>query len=201
MPWIFGPPFEGHPSIVEMKELRHFDVQTRAKAFKVRTEAYFLKQVDVLTSSQIWAPFPLAVMTCVGIEMIGAYKYGDALADRNGHFKHLLKDMSRRFGETQLTPEGRMEQLSVFLYKGFRNSLSHGFYGKWVFITNDSKKTATFRYSAAKCLVVLNVNWFYRRFKHAAEAYLANLTEATDETADPLLTFGKTFNRNFAAWI
>src|SRR5271167_2350966 len=185
MPWIFGPPFEGHPRIVEMRELKRFDVCTRAKAFKTRTEAYFLRQVDALTSDEIWAPFPLALMTCVGIEMIGAYKYGDAAADRNGHFKRLLKDMSPRFGESQLTPEGRTEELAVFLYKGFRNSLAHGFYGKWVFITNDPKKTATLRYSPTRHLVVLNVNWFYRRFKEVAQAYLESLSRATDETADP----------------
>ncbi|HZP23013.1 MAG TPA: hypothetical protein VFB04_06180 [Terriglobales bacterium] len=105
MPWIFGPQFEGHPRIVEMRELKRFNVATKARAFKTRTEAYFLRQVDTLTSDQ--APFPLALMTCVGIEMIGAYKYGDAFADRNGHFKRLLKDMSPRFGEIQTTPEGK----------------------------------------------------------------------------------------------
>ncbi len=201
MPWIFGPGFNGHPAIVQMRELKSLDVKTRATAFRARTEAYFLRQVDALADRRVRAPFPLAVMTCVGIEMIGSYKYGDAAGDQNQHFKRLVKDMSSRFATMKSTPDGKQTELSVFLYKGFRNSLAHGFYGKWVFITDDEKKTTTFRYSPYQHLVVLNVDWFYRRFREVATEYLDQLTAATNPSVDPLRTFCTTFERNFSVWI
>jgi hypothetical protein len=201
MPWIFGPEFNGHAGNVEMKELRKLDVPTRAKAFKARTEAFFLKQVDTFGTPSPWAPFPLAVMTCVGIEMIGAYKYGDALADRNRHFRRFAEDMDSRFAEVKLAPDGSQQTISYFLYQGFRNSLAHGFYGKWVFTTHERREATTFRYNSTKRFVVVNVYWLYQRFKEECEAYLANLVAAVDPSIDPLQTFNRTFEKNFALWV
>jgi hypothetical protein len=201
MPWIFGPEFPGHPKTVEMKNLKSFDTVTRAKAFKARVESFFLKQVDVFQYQKPWAPFPLAVMTCVGIEMMGSYKYGDAPGDRNGHFKLFLKDMDAHFADMQLTPDNRQEELAAFIYKGFRNSLAHGFYGKWVFITHDKKKAAKLKYNREKRFVVLNVYWFYERFKAEAYKYLDSLVAANDEAQEPLKTFDRTFKKNFSMWV
>jgi len=201
MPWIFGPGFPGHPQSVEMKELKKFDAVRRAQAFKARVDAFFMSQVDVIQDKSPWAPFPLAVMTCVGIEMVGSYKYGDALGDANGHFKLFLKDMDSRFGVRKPTPTGIQEELAVFIYKGFRNSLAHGFYGKWVFITHDNAKAATFKYSTRPKLVVLNVYWFYKKFKEIADQYFVTLLGATDPSQYPLKTFNKTFEKNFSMWI
>src|SRR5262249_43239652 len=135
MPWIFGPHFPGHPKVVEMRELKSFDVFTRAKAFKARSDRFFVNQVNVFSDKQAGAPFPLALLTCVGIEMIGSYQFGDSPGDQNGHFKKFAEEFHPKFKQTYLSPDGRTEKLSYFLYKGFRNSLAHGFYGKWVFIT------------------------------------------------------------------
>jgi hypothetical protein len=201
MPWTFGPSFPGHPQTVEMHEIRRFDVCTRAKAFRARTEAFFINQVDTIRTSATWAPFPLAVMTCIGIELISSYKYGDARGDSNDHFKKLLKDMHPRFGHVKITPEGHTHELAYFLYKGFRNTLTHGFYGKWVFITHQQEKAKTFRYSPRRGFVVLNVYWFYERFRRLANDYLATLVAATDVSRDPLLTFSYTFEKNFGMWI
>ena len=107
MPWFLGPGFAGHPDRVEMKELKRFDVQQRAKAFQARTEDYYLKQIDTFQQDPPWAPFPLAVMTCIGIEMIGSYKYGDARGDSDDHFKKLVENMDGRFANTHPAPNGR----------------------------------------------------------------------------------------------
>lgn len=209
MPWIFGPPFVGHPNQVEMRELKRFDIPTRAKAFKARTEEFFLKQVDVFQNPQPWAPFPLAVMTCIGIEMVGAYKFGDALGDSNDHFKNLAEEMHSRFKEVHCFPEtvkinGKTVtngKLGYFLYRGFRNSLAHGFYGRWVFITHDTARARTFRYSNRRKILVLNVYCFYKRFKRVCNQYLSKLVSATDPSQDPLRTFNETFEKNFRIWV
>lgn len=202
MAWIFGPGFSGHPARVYMRELKTFNVPTRAKAFKARTDAFFIRQVDHFRTPSIWAPFPLAVMTCVGVEMIGSYKYGDAEGDRNDHFKKLIEDLDPNFGEEKPAPEGKGNKtLSYFIYKGFRNSLAHGFYGRWVFITHDSQVARTVKYNSTRNLVVLNVYWFYRRFKLVYEAYFRTLHAATDPTQDPLKTFNETFEKKFDLWL
>jgi hypothetical protein len=201
MPWIFGPEFASHPGAVEMKELKTMNEVERAAAFKARMGSFFFKQVDCFASSPPWAPFPLALMTCVGIETIGAYKYGDARNDRNRHFRLLVEEMNKGFARTETDPDGQLSTLSTFLYKGFRNSLAHGFYGKWVFITHDPQKAKTFRFSAAERFVVLNVYWFYARFRWVAQRYLDHLTAANDPTQDPLATFGRTFVSNYRTWL
>jgi len=201
MPWIFGPGFDGHPKQVEMDDLRTLDVLQRAKAFKARTDEFLIRQADVFQSPEVWAPFPLAMMTCVGIEMIGAYKYGDAFADKNDHFKKLVEDMHIGFRDCKQTPDDEYKKLSYFVFKGFRHSLAHALYGKWVFITHDSREANTFVYLPKERLVVLNVYWFYKRFKEVYAEYFADLLAATDPCANPLKVFNETFEKNFDVWV
>jgi hypothetical protein len=201
MPWTFGPEFTGHPTSVEMRELRTFNPMQRAAAFRARMDAFYFKQVDAIATKSPWAPFPLAVMTCIGIETIGAYKYGDAPGDRNGHFKKLVEELHGGFKRLENDPSGRQVTLSTFLYKGFRNSLAHGFYGKWVFITHDPAKAKTFKFARRESLLVLNVYWFYERFRVIANQYLSELTGATDINMDPLRTFNENFENNFSHWL
>jgi hypothetical protein len=201
MPWIFGPAFVGHSNRVDMRELRVFTPIQRAAAFRARMDSYYFDQVKAIASKSPWAPFPLAVMTCIGIETIGAYKYGDDTNDRNGHFKKTVEELDRGFTRVVAAPTGNNVSLSTFVYQGFRNSLAHGFYGKWVFITHDPAKAKTFRYNTHHKLLVLNVYWLYERFHTVAQKYLDNLTCATDPTSDPLLTFEKNFLKNFRLWM
>jgi hypothetical protein len=77
----------------------------------------------------------------------------------------------------------------------------HGFYGRWVFITHDPKSAKTFKYSPRRSLVVINVYWFYRRFKQTYEDFFRTLLAATNSTQDPLKTFDETFQKNFALWL
>jgi hypothetical protein len=173
MPWIFGPGFPGHADRVEMRELQSLTPIERAAAFRARMQAYYFDQVNTIASKSPWAPFPLAVMTCIGIETIGAYKYGVVANDRNGHFRKTVEELDRGFGRVVSAPIGIDVSLSTFVYQGFRNSLAHGFYGKWVFITHDPAKAKTYRYTARHKLLVLNVYWFYDRFRTIAERYLS----------------------------
>ena len=198
---MFGPGFVGHPADVNITELKKFSIPQRAKALEARLQEYFFKQVDVIGSNSPWAPFPLAVMTCVGIEMIGAFKYGDAFGDKNDHFKKIVEDMDGRLASVRTDPKGNLNKLSYFVYKGFRNSLAHGFYGKWVFITHDPGEAKRFRYVASKKILVLNVYWFYRRFKVVSHKYLNSLALATNPAKDPLKTFNETFKSNFSLWV
>jgi len=139
---VFGPGFEGHPDTVFCNELKGFDTQELKLAWVARQNEFLIKQVDPLAECEapgkpkLWTPFPLAVMTCIGIEMLGAHKYGDARNDSNRHFRKTVEDMDEGLKDTKQTPDGQDKPLSDFVYEGFRHSLAHGFYGKWVFITH-----------------------------------------------------------------
>jgi hypothetical protein len=199
VPWIFGPAFPGHDKAVEIRELKKMDAQTRAKAFKSRADAFLVKQVDHFQTPSIWAPFPLAVMTCIGIEMVGSYRYGDARNDRNDHFKRTVEDIDAGFSVEQFTPMGERKKLSYFIYQGFRNSLALGYYGQWVFITHQKEKSRSFRYSSKRNLVVLNVYWFYEQFKKTYNEYFSHLLAATDSKQDPLKILTRPLRRNWTS--
>jgi hypothetical protein len=201
MPWTFGPEFAGHPTPVEMRELRGFTPIQRAAAFRARMDSFYFKQVGTIAAKSPWAPFPLAIMTCIGLETIGAYKYGDAPRDDNRHFRSFAEELHGGFAREENDPRGNAVTLSTFLYQGFRNSLAHGFYGKWVFITHDPAKAKTFKFDKREGLLVLNVYWFYERFSVVANKYLDQLCFATDVAAEPLRTFDETFRKNFSHWL
>jgi hypothetical protein len=194
---IFGPRFPGFPRTVEYRHVRKFGWKRRAKAFKARCDELFVKQVAIFSTPKTWAPFPLAVMTCIGIEMIGAYKYGDALNDRNRHFRRLVEDMDPPFAKSEVNPKGQKVPLSDFIYYGFRHSLIHGFYGRWVFLTHRKAETPTWKYRKKRRHVFLNVYWFYSRFRQVYDDYFQQLLRCTSIKEPLFVVFRETFQAKF----
>lgn len=150
---VFGPGFPGHSGAVSTDELKGLAVLDRANAFKARMDRFFKEQVGMFAPPNPPADFPLVIMTCVGIEALGAYKYGDLshpkaktrgrrVKDR--HFQHIIEDIDPGFKDAAEAPDPPNRALSDFVYEGFRNSLIHGFYGKWVFIAGDEETKTWF---------------------------------------------------------
>jgi hypothetical protein len=127
MPWTFGPEFAGHPTPVEMRELRGFTPIQRAAAFRARMDSFFFKQVGTIAAKSPWAPFPLAVMTCIGLETIGAYKYGDAPRDDSRHLRSFAEDLHGGFAHKENDPRGNAVTLSTFPVSGIPQ-----LFGAWV---------------------------------------------------------------------
>ena len=100
-------------------------------------------------------------MTCIGIEMIGSYKYGDVPGDRNDHFKKLAKDMSPRFGEIRPTRDGAKRDC-LLLVKRFQELTCTRFLWQMGFYNSPEKRrlrhSGTVRKSSfsSECLLVLS---------------------------------------------
>lgn len=205
-----APEFPGHNGEVYADELKGMTVQDHAKVFKARMDGYFRQQVGLFASPNQAAHFPLVVMTCVGIETIGAYKYGDMrwggsrwgrgkVKDR--HFQHLVEDMDVEFKEEATGPDGNKRSLSDFVYKGFRNTLVHGFYGRWVRITANSAESGSWFYDGPERSLLLNVFWFYQAFCGVYDEYFEALLSCSNPSHEPLKTFTETFNEYFKLWL
>jgi hypothetical protein len=209
-PSVVAPEHPGHAGEVLATELKGMAVTDRAKVFKARMDAYFREQVAKFAAPAFEAHFPLVVMTCVGIETLGAYKYGDLgrvkrakgrkapVKDR--HFQLVVEDMDADFKSTATDPEGSSRPLSDFVHEGFRHSLVHGYYGKWVSITAQTAETADWFYDPAVQALVVNVFWFYQKFCEVYDHYFKALLGSFDPTRDPLKTFDETFRKYFGRW-
>ena len=203
---VFGPGFPGHSGTVFSDELKAFGPFERAKAFKARMDRFFKEQVALFAPPNTTADFPLVIMTCVGIETLGAYKYGDlshpkTVARRKGtkdrHFQRVVEDIDPGFKDVAVAPDPPDRPLSDFVHEGFRNSLVHGFYGKWVFIAGD-EETKTCFYDSSEKSVVLNTYWFYGQFCRVYEDYFKALLACSDPKSEPLKTFDQTFTLYFS---
>ena len=83
---IFGPD-------TQMKTITYGDVRSMAEAdklkvLKLRLDRFFIEQVDELGKNKegnvkVYAPFPLALLTCVGIETLGEVMYHSDLCDKS----------------------------------------------------------------------------------------------------------------------
>jgi hypothetical protein len=206
---VFGPEFPGHGGTVFTDELEALGVVERAKAFKARMDRFFKEQVGMFAPPKLTADFPLVIMTCVGIETLGTYKYGDlghpkamvrgrVMKDR--HFQRIVEDIDPDFKDKAAAPDPPDRPLSDFVYEGFRSSLVHGFYGKWVFIAGDDE-TKTWFYDPSEKSVVPNTCWFYREFCRIYEDYFMKLLACSDPTREPLRTFDQTFTMYFSRWL
>jgi len=197
----FGPGFEGHPENVFRDELKGMNPLERVRAFKARIDDYLISQTERLASTGPWMPFPLTVMTLVGIELLGSYKYGDPGNNRNRHFQRIVEDIDPTFGEKKPNPDGKTVPISDFIYSAFRNTYIHGFLGKWVFITHRTEEAEKWIYGRNDRLVVVNIYWFWTQFKRVYTDFFESLLKANDPACEPLLTFGRTFKRHFSEWL
>jgi hypothetical protein len=77
---VFGPdPGTGKLTYGEVRKL---DDEGKLKALKRRLDGFFVAQVDELGKTEtgpakVYSPFPLALLTCVGIETLGQVMYHD----------------------------------------------------------------------------------------------------------------------------
>src|SRR2546426_8505107 len=105
-PTFFGPGFEGRTQPVLAEGLHGLSLGQRVLALKARLDDYLISQTDRLATKEVWTPFPLAIMTCIGIELIGSYKYGDPGDNSNRHFERVVEDIDPSLGELRKTPSG-----------------------------------------------------------------------------------------------
>lgn len=179
----FGP---SEPSgVLTYGAVRKLSGDDLLRALKGRLDTYFMAQVEELAkplqagASKVYSPFPLFLMTCVGIETLGKVFF--TRAPRAGETKDdlqreaflfvcntLHKPLSR-----PLTKPQKMEydalwgadshknatSVSQIIYRLGRNTMIHGYRGKGVFLTEDVSE-----WTLDDGAVVINPYWFWRCF-------------------------------------
>lgn len=158
--------------------------QLQIEALRRRHEAWLVAQSKVLATTAS-SPFPLAVMTCVGMEALGLLAFGPGSKPRDP-FLAVAGIMDARFAAavsqtfqsnlaerwaTTLDSMAKPDSVTTnaqLLYFFFRNSLVHGFRGRGVFLTGD--ETQDFVTREAEGTMILNPWWLWRSYEAAVTA-------------------------------
>lgn len=177
---VFGP--DPEKGTLTYGEVRKLDDERKLKALKRRLDTFFVEQVDELGkteagSAKVYSPFPLALLTCVGIETLGQVLYHDEAkgkgeSQREG-FLRIAKSLHQHFsrGLTKKNKEAianlfpdkdasKIEALAHILYFYQRNTLIHGYQSRGVYLTEDLQEC-----ELKDGALILNPYWFWRRFK------------------------------------
>jgi hypothetical protein len=179
---IFGP--NAPSGSITYGEVRHLLAHEQLRALHRRLGSYFISQVSELGkpgggSSKVYSPFPLFLMTCVGIETIGKVffnrppKDGEKPEDiqREGFLSVCNKlhiHLSRPLTKAQkadydslwgLNAHKNAKTASTIIYRLGRHTIVHGYQGRGVFLTEGLD---TYRLESGA--IIINPYWFWRAF-------------------------------------
>ena len=180
-------------------DVRSLDDEGKLRALKRRLDTFFIVQVDELGKAEkgtakVYSPFPLALLTCVGIETLGQVMYHDDRrakeeAQREG-FLRVAKSLHRNFSRPlkkddklaikRLFPEkeaGKIETVAQLLYYYQRNTLIHGYQSRGVYLTEDLPE-----WDLSEGSFALNPYWFWRSFKARYEELFLDLFSNKEPT-------------------
>ena len=178
----FGP--NGHGGDFGYDQVRLLPTQSQIEALRLRHEAWLVAQSRTLATSAS-SPFPLAVMTCVGMEALDLLAFGQGAKQRDP-FLAVAAIMDARFAAavsptfqsnlanrwaTTLDSDAKPNSVTTnaeLLYFFFRNSLIHGFRGRGVFLTG--VETQDFVTHEAEGTRIWNPWWLWRSYEAAVTA-------------------------------
>lgn len=137
---------------------------------KLRIEVFFIGQVKPLETV---SPFPLSVMTCIGVETLGEITIAESSDDNRIQFKKILGKFDTKLAKTltkalkELVKKNwpdkdgeRIKTLTDLFYKYYRNTMIHGYRGKGVFLKSGLKPPFIFNDG----FLIINPDWFWTRF-------------------------------------
>ncbi len=196
---VFGPNVPSGP--MTYGEVRHLKADEQLRALHRRLGAYFTSQVSELGkpeggTSKVYSPFPLFLMTCIGIETIGrvffsrAPKAGEKPDDiqREGFLNicnrlhgHLSRPLSKaqKADYDSLWGDGAHKHAktpSAIIYRLGRNTIVHGYQGRGVFLTEGLET-----YSLESGAIIINPYWFWRAFMTVYEDLWIQLYSSAED--------------------
>jgi hypothetical protein len=185
--------------------VRKLEEEEQLRALRRRLNSFFILQVDELAKpeggpSKVYSPFPLFLMTCVGVETIGSVFFGrppkvgekQEVIQRDGFLtvcKQLHTHFSRPLSKEQklaydgLWGTGAHKDASTpaqIIYRLGRHTMVHGYRGRGVFMTEDIAE-----WSLEEGAININPYWLWRSFKNAYEDLWTRLN-ANKETNNPM---------------
>jgi hypothetical protein len=140
------------------------------RLLKLRIEVFFIGQVKPLETV---SPFPLSVMTCIGVETLGEITIAESSDDNGIQFKKILGKFDTNLAKTLTKAEKelvkknwpdkdgeKIKTLTDLFYKYYRNTMIHGYRGKGVFLSSGLKPPFIFNDG----FLIINPDWFWTRF-------------------------------------
>lgn len=140
------------------------------RLLKLRIEVFFIGQVKPLETV---SPFPLSVMTCIGVERLGEITIAENSDDNGIQFKKILGKFDTNLAKTLTKAEKelvkknwpdkdgeKIKTLTDLFYKYYRNTMIHGYRGKGVFLSSGLKPPFIFNDG----FLIINPDWFWTRF-------------------------------------
>lgn len=162
----------------------------RVQCLAARLRTLMVMQYRQLQEKKITGPFVIAITVMSGIEILGEIFYSTPVPpDRNDASKEAFcrfcAKVHQRFGRAPSKNfkdafearwnNGRPESVAAIVYKYFRNTLIHGYYGRSVFLTGGGTNDLTLCDDGC---VLIHPDWLLERFIAAAEEHIDTLLMA-----------------------
>lgn len=199
----FGPDKNGNGQ--NYGDVRNQSEEEQLVSLELRLRDLLIDQIDELgrnneNETKVFAPFPLAISTCVAIDALGEvfYKYDDKEEDEHSQqhtFTKVLDKFDRKFprqlsknfkkGLKELISDKKLNKInsrSDLIYKTFRNSLMHGYKAKAVYITQEELEWDE---NKKEGYLIINPYWFWGKFKFVFDE-LFNELKSVEENNNPL---------------
>ena len=184
---IFGP--DNQPGELTYGAVRVLGEEDQLRALHRRLDAFFISQVAELAKSdegpsKVYSPFPLFLMTCVGIETLGKVFFGRIPNQKDGKpiespediqregflmvcnklHKHFSRPLSKeqKNAHDELWGVGAQKNAqtpSQIIYRLGRHTMVHGYRGRGVFITEGISEWAL-----ETGAMLINPYWLWRSF-------------------------------------
>ena len=210
---VFGP--DESRNNLTYGQIRKRDQESRFQALERRLELLFIVQVDHLTRRDdkdqrvVNSPFPLFLMTCVGIETFGKvfftpeYKNGRQQEDlqRDGFLeickridtklsRPLSKEHKSKYDQLWGKDEHKkVKSTSHIIYRSGRHSMVHSYQGKGVYLTEDNSVPC---WKLDNGAILINPYQFWECFKEMSTTLWKEFHE-NKEPSNPLKKSAKLY--------
>lgn len=144
------------------------------RLLELRLGVFFENKVEPLVDSR--SAFPLAVMTCIGIETLGEIFFKEDKDESARQFVNVTFELSSEFKKkpeketlkimNQTWSEEKMKGIKSkghVLHNFFRNSMIHGFSAQAIYLSYED--TNDFIEIPNKGIFVMNPDWLWNRYK------------------------------------
>lgn len=177
---VFGPSLNDNSPITYGDIRKIKDRKLQIKFLKRRIDQFFINQTRPLYKNEnneinIKSVFPLALLTCVGIETLGQIVIKKNRDSSSYQFSQILKLFDKQFSRTLpkkvkqslLNSLGdydktKVKTISDLIHSYFRNTMIHGYRGRWVFLSVEINDDWTFDESTG--FVIIQPIWFWETF-------------------------------------
>jgi len=154
------------------------------KLLKLRLDTFLIKQVEPINGA-----FPKTTMTCITIETLGDIFFGKNDTQSFGFVsvakqlhqkfscnvgKEFKKNLKELWDGTDDVSE--IDTLAKLLYKFFRNTMIHGYYGRGVYLSYED----TTWFEKKDGYLTINPNWFWDKTKDLYENFFYEALNGTD---------------------